>query len=359
MKKLIRLLIPVLMIGLAFAQGSIIKAQSPVKIVMWSIADETDALHKTMLDAIDRYNKAHAGKVEVDVTFIHNDQFKPQLEIAIAGGKTPDIFQTWGGGVLQAQVAAGVVRDIPALLGDAGKKFAAGGFGPATINGKRYAVPVDLSGVFLWVNNDLLQQNNVPLPDTWDTLISDCKALHDKGVIPIGLTNKDKWPGAFYAYYLVDRIGGSQAFLNAFNRKGSFQDPPFIQAGKMIQDAVNANCFEPGYNGDTWDSGQVLFGGGQVVMQLQGNWLLDGAKKGGLDPKSLKALPFPSVAGGMGDPTDMIGGTGQSYAISAKAPKEADDAVIEMLSSPEFAQSVAVDASLMPAAAGGAEYIKD
>ena len=359
MKKFIRFLIPLLILSLVLTQIHVLTAQAPVKLVMWSIADETDALHKTMVDAVARYNKAHEGKIEIDITYIHNDQFKPQLEIAIAGGKPPDIFQTWGGGVLLSQVKAGVVRDIPALTGDAGKKFGAAGFGPGTFDGKRYAVPVDLSGVFLWANSEIMEKNGVPLPDTWESLISACKALNDKGVVPIGLTNLDKWPGAFYTYYLVDRIGGPQVFLDAFNRKGSFQDAPFVQAGKMIQEAVDANCFEPGYNGNKWDSGQVLFGGGQVAMQLQGNWLIDGAKKGGLDPKNMRALPFPKVTGGKGDPTDMIGGTGQSYAISAKAPKEADDALIEMLSSEDFGKSVAVDASLMPALTVANQYIPD
>jgi raffinose/stachyose/melibiose transport system substrate-binding protein len=357
MNKLNRLLIPALIIGLVFAQGLVVKAQAPVKLAMWSIADETDALHKTMMDAVDRYNKAHEGKIQVDITYIHNDQFKPQLEIAIAGGKVPDIFQTWGGGGLQVQVASGVVREITALSGDAGKKF--GGLGPSTFDGKHYAVPVDLAGVFLWVDTALLQENNVPEPDTWATLISDCKALAAKGVIPIAVTNKDKWPGAFYNYYLADRLGGPELFANAVNRTngGSFADPLFVQANKMIQDAVDAGCFEPGLNGASYD--QTLFGSGQAAMQLQGNWHLDGSVKAGLDPKDIKALPFPKVEGGKGDPADMVGGTGQAYAISAKAPKEADDAIIEMLSDPEFAKSVAQDAKLMPAATGGSEYITD
>jgi raffinose/stachyose/melibiose transport system substrate-binding protein len=357
MNKLNRLLIPVLIVGLVFTQGLLVKAQAPVKIVMWSIADETDALHPTMVAAVDRYNKAHEGKIEVDITYIHNDQFKPQLQIAIAGGKVPDIFQTWGGGGLKDQIAAGVVREITALSGDAGKKF--GGLGPGTFNGKHYAVPVDLAGVFLWVNADLLAANNVPLPDTWDTLISDCKALAAKNIIPIAVTNKDKWPGAFYNYYLADRLGGPDLFANAAYRTngGTFADPLFVKSYQMIADAVDAGCFEPGVNGASYD--QTLFGSGQAAMQLQGNWHLDGSEKAGLEAKSIKALPFPKVEGGKGDPADMVGGTGQAYAISAKAPKEADDALIEMLSDPLFAKSVAQDAKLMPAQAGGSEYITD
>jgi raffinose/stachyose/melibiose transport system substrate-binding protein len=358
MKKLIRFLVPALIISLLIAQGLVVRAADPVKIVMWSIADETDALHTPMVNAVERYNKAHAGQVEVDITYIHNDQFKPQLEIAIAGEKPPDVFQSWGGGQLQVYVNAGVVREVAALSGDAGKKFNAGAFGPGTVNGKRYAVPVDLAGVFLWVNVDILNENKLPMPDTWENLIADCKGLSAKSIIPIALNNKDKWPGAFYTYYLVDRIGGSQAFLNAFNGVdgATFADPVFVQAGTMIQEAVDAGCFEPGYNGIPYD--QTLMGSGQAAMQLQGNWNLDGLRKAGLEDKSMKAMPFPAVKDGKGDPTDMIGGTGQSYIVSAKAPKEADDAIIEMLSSEDFGKDVAGVGNI-PAVAGGDQFLKD
>lgn len=42
-----------------------------------------------------------------------------------------------------------------------------------------------------------------------------------------------------YYGYLVDRIGGPEAFANAAQRKdgGSFADPVFIEAGKRLQEA--------------------------------------------------------------------------------------------------------------------------
>ncbi len=326
---------------------------------MWSISDQSDALHAPTDAAVKASIHAHAGQVVIDITYIPNDQFKAQLDAAIAGGNPPDIFQTWGGGVLQSYVTSGIVRDIPALSGDAGKRFSAGALAPSSFNGKHYAVPVDLAGVFLWVNTDILQRNNLPLPDTWTNLIADCRALHARGITPIVLTNRDKWPGAFWTYYLVDRLGGPQVFSNAYNRVngGTFADPVFVQAGKMIQDAVDANCFEPGYNVTGYDNGQNM-GSGQAVMQLQGNWLLGGMRAAGLNDTSIKALPFPAVEGGKGDPTDMVGGTGQAYAISARAPREAEDALIEMLSSESFTRRVA-EAGLVSAQAGADKYIND
>jgi len=362
MNKLPRLLAITLalsMILLSVGTLNVARAADPVKIKMWHIATEADPMHPAMKAMIDRFNAAHKD-VQIEATEIANDDFKTQLQVAVAGGQVPDVFQTWGGGLLQTYVDSGVVREVKELSGDAGKKFAGGGLAPATFGGKHYAVPTNLAGVFLWTNVDMLKENSLPMPDTWTNFIADCKGLSAKGITPVQIGNKDKWPGAFWFIYLSTRIGGSDAFVNAFNRtnKGTFEDPAFIEAGKKIQEAVDANCFETGFNGTAYD--QTLIGGGLAAMQLQGDWNLGGMKNVDkeLVEKSIRPLPFPMVEGGKGKATDMVGGTGQAFAISAKAPKEAEAAILELLSGDAFGKDVAA-AGYLPALIGYDKEIKD
>ncbi len=335
------------------------KAADVVKIKMWHIATEADQMHTSTKGAIDRFNAAHTD-VQIEATEIANDDFKTQLQVAVAAGQTPDIFMTWGGGLLQSYVQAGVVQEIKSLSGDAGKKFSAGSLAPSTFDGKHYAVPANVAGVFLWTNVDMFKENSLELPDTWTKFITACKTLSAKGITPVQLGNKDKWPGAFWLIYLATRVGGPEAFSNAFNRvnKGTFEDPAFIEAGKKIQEAVDANCFETGYNGTAYD--QTLIGTGQAAMQLQGDWNLGGLKNTDKDltEKSIRPLSFPLVEGGKGKITDMVGGTGQAYALSSKAPKEAEAALIELLTSDQFGKDVAA-AGFMPALVGYDKEITD
>jgi len=88
---------------------------------------------------------------------------------------------------------------------------------------------------------------------------------------------------------------------------------------------------------------QSLIGTGKAAMQLQGDWNLNGLRTADKDmtDKSIRPLPFPAVEGGKGDPTDMVGGTNTAYAVSAKAPKEADAAVLEMFGSDSFGKDQA------------------
>ena len=160
--------------------------------------------------------------------------------------------------------------------------------------------------------------------------------------------------------YLVMRIGGASAFSDAFNKVNGakFTDKAFVQAGQFISDAVNAKCFEAGVNGNAYD--QSLIGTGQAAMQLQGNWNLGGLMAA--DPKltanSIRPLTFPVVTGGKGVATDFLGGTGQAYAISAKAPKEVDAALAELMCDQQHGSDIAA-AGLLPAVVGHDKELTD
>ena len=225
-----RLVAPVVAATLALSFAVVVpsQAQAPITLKMWSIAVSSSQTNAAELAMVDRFNKAHKD-VQISLSLIQNDDFKIQSQIAIAAGQAPDIFQTWGGGVLQSYVDAGYVR--PVDFGSSLSKFSAGALAPATFNGKHYGVPVTLASVFLWTNVDLLTANKLPMPDTWTNFLADCKGLKAAGITPVQVGNRDKWPGAFWMDYLVMRIGGANAFNDAFNHANGvkFTDTPFVQ----------------------------------------------------------------------------------------------------------------------------------
>jgi raffinose/stachyose/melibiose transport system substrate-binding protein len=339
--------------------GGVAAQDGPVVVTMWHIAVDADPLAPAIEGAIERFNAAH-DDIQVEAQAIENDAFKTQLQVAVAAGEQPDIFQTWGGGVLQGYVEGGVVRPIEELSGEAGELFIPGSLAPATFNGEHYAVPANLAGVFLWTNVTMFEEYGLELPSTWDQLMTACQTFSEAGIVPIGLGNVQRWPAAFWLIYLASRAGGPEPFTNAYNRVegASFADPAFIEAGERIQEAVNAGCFEQGYNGTHHDDMQLLVATGGAAMQLQGDWYLGGLN--GVDPDftaaNIRPLPFPTLPDSDADPTLMVGGTGQAFAISADAPPEANAALIEMFSSPEFGQELA-ELGFIPALVGYDQYI--
>ncbi len=335
---------------------------TPVRIKMWSIGVEADATHNAFANAVSTYNAEHQD-VQIDITYIESESFKTQLQVAIAAGDPPDIFQDWGGGVLKSLVDAGVVREIEALNGDASNIWQPAALGPSTFNGKHYSVPVDIVFVSFFYNKDLFAQYDVELPTTWPKFLAACKSFRDVGIIPAVVGNKERWPGALYTDYLINRIGGQEAYERATydqTNGGSFTDPTFVQAWTKFQEASKAGCFEEGVNsGLSSDAGTLLMTG-RAAMQLQGNWMTyyyRGIDKVFTD-NTLDILAFPSVDGGIGNPADLMGGTGQAMVISTKAPPEAEAALIEMLGSRQFAKDLA-DAGLIPSIRGSEDLLSN
>ena len=71
----------------------------PVKIVWWSIQTAENE-KKNWQDMADAYMKDHPD-VSIEITVLENEAFKTKLATAMQSGSPPDIFQSWGGGVLK------------------------------------------------------------------------------------------------------------------------------------------------------------------------------------------------------------------------------------------------------------------
>lgn len=356
-----RIMSMIVIAGCLLVLSTTLAQSGPVTIAMWHIATEGDPFRPVLLQAIDQFNATHFN-IRFEAQAIDNEVFKSQLQDAIANNIAPDVFQTWGGGLLETYVERGVVREIPELNGEAGQRFNPQALAFSTFDGRRYAIPANMAGIFLWYNQDLFARHQVELPTTWDQLMNACRTFRQAGIVPIALGNRDRWPGAFWLIYLAMRIGGTETALASFDAPDSaiFDHPAFIEAGRRLQDAVRAGCFEENFSGQDFGAVQQLLGTGAAAMQLQGDWNLGGLRNmdATLTATHIRVLPFPQVEGGAGNPSDMVGGTGQAFAISANAPPEAAEALLQMLSSDAFGRAVA-EAGFIPALAGYEQYVTD
>ncbi|HEX2998362.1 MAG TPA: extracellular solute-binding protein, partial [Anaerolineales bacterium] len=116
-----------------------------VTITWWHITTKDPGLTDWQKMA-DDYMAAHPNVV-IEITVLENEAFKTKLTTVLQSGDPPDIFQSWGGGGFNQQVAAGLLKDITADL-DADKawkdSFAPGALGVYSYGGKNYGVPWDM-----------------------------------------------------------------------------------------------------------------------------------------------------------------------------------------------------------------------
>lgn len=329
------------------------------KAVWWDI-QTTPPLKPVFDDIVAEFNKNNSD-IQIDKQTIQNDPFKTKLAAAMQAGTPPDMFQSWGGGVLKQYVDAGLMQDIT----DSAKGFI-GTLSPAAVgvysfDGKTYGVPWNQGMIGFWYNKDLFSKAGVEVPKTWTEYLDVVKKLQAAGITPIGLGNKDKWPGHFWWSYLNIRIGGKEAFDAAFDRTGSFADPPFVDAGVKLKELIDLQPFPKGFETLDFDQQSAIMGNGEAAMELMGHWAPGNQKdkskdKQGLSDK-LAFFTFPMVEGGKGDASDVLGGC-DGIAVGKNAPTGAIK-FLEFFSSVDNAKKMNATGGSLSTVQGSSDAIPD
>lgn len=345
-----------------------VSAQDPVTINWWHITTQDPGLSywQSLADA---YTADHPN-VTIDITVLTNEDFKARLVTVMQAGDPPDLFQSWGGGVLWAYAAAGLTKDItPELTANNNEwkdSFAAqAALDLYSQNGVYYGVPYDWGAVGMFYNKALFAKAGLDPekpPTTWTEFLAAVQALKDAGITPIALGEKEKWPGHFWWVYLAIRNGGQQAFLDAYSRKGKFTDAPFVKAGEDLKQLVDMNPFPEGFLGLSHDDEEALFGNGEAAIQLMGQWAAGAQKSQSTSGEGIGEdmgfFNFPMVEGGAGNPNDVLGG-GDGFVVGKNAPAETVD-FLKYITSVE-AQTAAAAANIAPTVVKGTEatYAED
>ena len=294
------------------------------RLTVWHIMNYSGP--REIIDqAVRTFEAEHPG-CTVNVQTFENDAYKTKIAVEMASGTPPDILFTWGGGPLAEFARAGRVLDLTDYVDKDGwrGRFIDQALRICTVDGRVFAVPLDLSAVLLWYNRDLFAGLDLSTPATFDELLAQCEMLRGKGVTPLALGNMKQWPGAFYFVYLATRAGGTDLFLKAASGdpEARFDDPAFVAAGDALRTLVDSDVFSVGFNGLDVGQARTEFLTGKAAMYLMGTWLVARAQSerpAALD--SLGCVPFPTVEGGRGDPRTVVGGVNCGFAVSASCSR--------------------------------------
>jgi raffinose/stachyose/melibiose transport system substrate-binding protein len=328
----------------------------------WHIAN-ADPMLSVWAGMAKDFEAANAG-VKFEITPLENEAFKAKLTTVTQAGSPPDIFHTWGGGVLKQQADAGLIKDLTKDAASWIGTFNSAAIQPYVLDGKNYAIPVDTGMVGFWYNKDMFQRAGVTAPPaTWGDFLDTVRKLKAAGMTPIALAGKEKWPGHYYWAYLAMRVGGLDALKQAAVDK-KFSTPDFIAAGTHLKELVDIGPFQKGFLAagySTPDGQAATMGNGQAAMELMGQWApsvetSSSSSKKALGDK-LGFFPFPMVDGGKGSATDAFGGGG-GFAIGKNAPPVALD-FLKFISSIDNQRKLATQGSILPTVKGAEDAVKD
>ena len=338
------------------------KAGSSKTIKWWHIAN-TDPMKSKWAEMAAQFEKTRPG-VKFAITPLENEAFKTKLTTIVQAGDPPDIFHTWGGGVLAQQADAGMVKDLTSEVGGWRDTLIPTALNAYTIQDKIYASPVDTGMVGFWYNKELFARAGISAPPaTWSDYLEAVRKLKTAKVTPIALAGKEKWPGHYYWAYLAMRVAGLDALKQAAVDK-NFDQPGFVAAGAHLAELVALQPFQTGYlvaGYSTTDGQAATMRNGKAAMELMGQWAPvverdNSAGKKGLGDK-LGFFAFPAVDGGTGKITDAFGGGG-GFAVGKDAPPEAVE-FLKFIAQPDNARTEARTAGVLPVVTAASDAVTD
>lgn len=270
------------------------------------------------------FEKAHP-KIKIDFKYTTADPtYTQKLQPELLGGKAGDVIMVdadkmkkWG--------ASGYLADLSneswtSSISSAAKPF-------TQSDGKTLAMPMELIGIGLYANMDLLKKAGITeVPADWPTFLADLAKIKKAGITPISLPDKAGWTGSsiFQAsgsttvyqknkQWDADFLAGKASF-------GSDWKEPLAQL-KSLGDKGYVN-WKNELGVDEWSQGPQDFSAGKSAFWYQGAWQVSNIKKAGF-PVSF--APWPGGAAGTKPNAMLFSGTAwgvNSQSRHADAAKE-------------------------------------
>ncbi|EWS80084.1 extracellular solute-binding protein [Brachybacterium phenoliresistens] len=284
-------------------------------------------------DAVEAFNAEGEGTVEI--TFFQNDAYKQKIRTAIGAGEAPTIIYGWGGGGLRTYAEESQVDDLTGWLGENAAfrdRFVESVWGAATVDEKVYAVPLgSTQPIILFHNTKVLEDIGGAAPATWDELLDVVEKAKSAGVAPISLAGQSRWTSMMWLEYLLDRVGGPEVFARiAAGEPDAWLDPAVITMGERVQELLEAKAFADGFESMAADSNtdQALLWSDKAALMLHGGWTFGSMKASGGDfvqSGRLGFSAFPTIEGGKGELSNLVGNPCNYLSISSSATDEAKE----------------------------------
>ena len=248
------------------------------------------------------------GNTVIDDSETIDEAWKTGVLSDFAAGNEPDILFYFATGSDSAPILSRVVpiREInaayPALQILEDQRL-------TEADGLIYAVPVRPFYEGLFVNADLFEQYDVPLPHTWTQLEEAIAAFNAQGIIPISVSLSDI--PHYLAEFAILAYASPEEY--AASPVGIDQVPDSWLAGMaLLRRLWELGAFAPDAAYTTESAASQLFREKKAAMQIDGSWFAGTLSAEAMDTTAV--LPVPAYAEGAGGA--VIGGTSMGFYLT-------------------------------------------
>lgn len=280
--------------------------------------------------------KKEMPNVELELDIQAQDDGQ-KLKTYAATGNLPDIFQA-GLDIINTFKQSGNILELDQYAESTGFKAAVH---PSAMNtlitddGHIYAFPyAGNEMILLFYNKELFEQAGVQVPTNYDELKAVVAAFKEKGIIPMSVFAKEKWPTvALYDIFANHLDEGGVLKLDKGLAKAS--DPAYRTAAERLSEIIKLGLLPKGATSLNYDQAAALFYEGKAAMFLNGQWEIEASTEKLGDKVAWMYYPTADAANAEASKVVFSGGGGPGgYAVS---PQTKD---------PELAAKVAAFISL-------------
>jgi len=248
-------------VGEAFARSG-----AGGNLQVWAWQPRTGNGYPDIFDAAGkRWQSANKGGHYSYTTVPFPDYFT-KFKTASAGGSPPDVMEmSWTGDyhdVVNAKTLAPLDSLLPSL-----PKFYPAVLNSLRVNGKVYAIPLDLNTLTIAYNKDIFAKLKLQPPKTLAQLLALAKPIRDGGYEPLAVNLKDGWPCGDVWFAMVAYTDPSdKAIRLAETGAVKWTDPRFLKAAQAAQSIQKAGLFAAGSESLDFNGAAALFSAGRAAM---------------------------------------------------------------------------------------------
>lgn len=281
--------------------------------------------------------KAAEGDAPLTSDSIAGTQWDQQLQLLASQDALSDLSMAAGTpSLMQEFIDGGQVLNLTDALDDLGVSDKILPAAQSTIealygDGSLYALPTEFNIEGFWYNKQLLADNGIEIPETWDDLVDAAATLKDAGVQPFSAAGKDGWPVTRLVGDYIFRDLGPDALQKVADGEAKLTDPEYVAAADAVAELGKAGYFGDAVGSVDYNAAMNQFLTGKAAFFYMGSWALanfNDEEQNQIGADNIGFAQFPEVEGGAGSIDQVPANVGIPVMLSEKGY---DDSTAEWL----------------------------
>jgi raffinose/stachyose/melibiose transport system substrate-binding protein len=283
---------------------------------------------------IDQYMRENP-QVKIEVEALQDEPYKQKFKAYVAGNELPDIFHVWSyGAFFKPLMDGGYAAELNPEDYRNYKYLATALDGFTDSAGKLYGLSKAADFYVVYYNKKIFADNGVPVPATFEELVSAARKLRAAGISPCAMNGKDEWAiGSLFNDVYYKEEGSSDLINDVSLTKGKFTDQPALKkSADYFKQLMDVQFFQNSFSSADYGAARNLFIQGRTAMYYMGSWEVGLQSDSSMPSEftgNVSAFRFPPSASSKGKAADLLGAFGGGYAVSSSSPNK--EAAIQFL----------------------------